>query len=105
MPLIEKEKSRLLLGIGIGAVGVVAAPFALPVLAAMVRPVLKELIKQSVFAMESGRERLAFLAEDLEDLMAETRSELEQELAARQQAHHTVPPIASAEVKSEEAPN
>jgi hypothetical protein len=72
---------RLLLGIGIGFGAAVTFPFVAPVAAAILRPLTKVLLKQGFLALEHGRERLAQALEGLEDIVAEVRAEVEQELS------------------------
>jgi hypothetical protein len=76
---------RLLLGIGIGIGAAVAFPFVAPIAAAVLRPLTKVLLKQSFLALEHGRERLAQALEGLEDVVAEVRAEVEQELSTSAQ--------------------
>ncbi|MFI5307862.1 MAG: DUF5132 domain-containing protein [Polyangiales bacterium] len=99
MALFDKENSRLLLGIGIGAASVLAAPFVLPVVAAVARPLVKELLKQGTLASIAARERLELAAETLADLVAEVRSELDVELAQRKSSRAGPPAVASAHAR------
>lgn len=76
MAIFHKHTRKLLLGVGIGAGAVVTAPYLL----ALLRPLLKAIVKQSFLAFERIREAAAHAAEELEDVVAEVRSELESEL-------------------------
>jgi len=78
-----KDNSKLLTGIGIGAVAVVAAPFVLPVITAALRPLLKAAITQGMVAFEIGREQLALLREHLEDALAEATVEARAQIEER----------------------
>lgn len=80
---LNKTTTRLLLGIGLGAGGVMLAPFVVPVAAAVLRPLVKSLLKQGFLAFETNRERLAVALEGLEDIVAEVKSEVDLELAKR----------------------
>jgi hypothetical protein len=70
MAWFDRNKN-LLAGVGIGAVGVVAAPYVLPVIASALRPLLKAAITHGMLAFEIGREQVALLREHLEDAFAE----------------------------------
>lgn len=67
------------LAIGIGAL--ILAPAAIPVAAAIVRPLVKATIKSGMILLEKGREIAAETMEVIEDLTAEAKSELSQERA------------------------
>jgi hypothetical protein len=86
---------RVWLGIGLGAGAVVSAPYLLPVVGAITRPLLKVLLLQSALAFERGREVFAQLAESLEDLVAEVRTEVDEKLAARAEHQRGTAPAAA----------
>lgn len=65
--------------VAIGAAAVLLAPVILPVLAGVLRPIAKGVIKGGILAFEGARVALAETKETLEDLAAEARSELAQE--------------------------
>ncbi len=65
--------------VAIGAAAVLLAPVILPVLAGVLRPIAKGVIKGGILAFEGARVAVAETKETLEDLAAEARSELTQE--------------------------
>lgn len=83
MSLFDKGAKHVWLGIGIGSAAVLAAPYVLPLVSSVGRPLVKGLLLQGVLAFERGREALAHLAETLDDIIAEVRAEAEADLAAR----------------------
>ncbi len=62
-------------------VGLLVAPVVIPVIAAVARPVAKAAIKGGIMIYEKGSELCAEVAEAVEDLAAEARSEVQAELA------------------------
>jgi hypothetical protein len=76
-------KSNIAVGVAAGLVAAVLAPVVIPVIAMAARPLTKSLIKGGVILYERGREALAGAGEEMEDLIAEVRSEMEQEAAGR----------------------
>lgn len=80
MALFDRDTRRILLGVGIGAGSLLVAPVVGATLAAATRPIVKALLKHSILAAERSRERLAVLAESLEDVVAEVRAEVQEEL-------------------------
>jgi len=69
----------VLVGVGVALV----APALLPAAGAVVRPVAKELIKGSLFVVDSMRELLAEGQEQLSDLAAEARAEYTADASTR----------------------
>jgi hypothetical protein len=63
----------VLVGVGVALV----APVVVPALAAGMRPLAKAVIKGGIMAYDKGAEALAEAGEQLSDLMAEVRSELD----------------------------
>jgi Protein of unknown function (DUF5132) len=63
----------VLVGIGVALV----APVLVPAVAAGIRPLAKAVIKGSIMVYDKGAEVLAEAGEQLSDLMAEVRSELD----------------------------
>ena len=80
MGVFSRDVQRVLLGVGIGAGTFAIAPIAGATVAAVTRPLVKALLKHSILAAERGRERLMVLTESLEDIVAEVRAEVEDEL-------------------------
>jgi antitoxin component of MazEF toxin-antitoxin module len=83
MALLDRDMRRVLVGVGIGLGSALALPAAAGALAVVARPLLKAALKNGILAAERSRERLATLAEGIEDVIAEVRAEVEQELAER----------------------
>jgi hypothetical protein len=63
----------VLVGVGVALM----APVVVPALAAGMRPLAKAVIKGGIMAYDKGAEALAEAGEQLSDLMAEVRSELD----------------------------
>jgi hypothetical protein len=86
MALFDKDARNILIGVGVG-VGVSAL---FPALASIFkdagRPLAKASIKTGITAFEKGREKVAHWGEVIEDLVAESKAELEMEAQARQPA-------------------
>lgn len=81
--LLKKSGPGVLVGIGVA----VLAPVLAPVLATALRPVLKTAIKSGILLYEKGREVGVELTENLEDLVAEVKSELDVENQATTVVH------------------
>lgn len=79
----ESGKSSTLFNVAVGTGLILAAPVVLPIVSGVARPLVKGLIRFGITVYESGREQAAELSEYAEDLVAEVRSEIEQERAAR----------------------
>lgn len=75
MAWLEKEGRYGLMGAGVGALVVVALPYAGAVLGAVARPLAKALVRQGMLGFESVSEKLARAAETLQDLVAEVQAE------------------------------
>ena len=73
-------KAGVWTGIAIG-VGLLVAPVVIPMIATAARPVAKAAIKGGLMLYEKGREMVAEVAEVVEDLTAEAKSEVQAELA------------------------
>ncbi len=76
-------KGSILGGLAIGVGSAVLAPVVIPILSRTAKPLTKAAIKGGLLMFEKGKEKLAEAQEVVEDLMAEARSELDQEAAAR----------------------
>ena len=77
MPSIQdifKNDMNRGLAIGVGAALVAVA--ALPVIVSVSRPFARSAIKSGLLLLEKGRETMAEMGEDLEDLVAEVKAEL-----------------------------
>src|SRR5215469_12386396 len=70
--------SSVLVGIGI----VLVAPVVVPALAAGMRPLAKAVIKGGIMVYDRGTEMVAEASEQLSDLVAEVRSEINATTAA-----------------------
>lgn len=79
MPLFNDQNRNLFLGLAIGVgVGYLGRDF----LKEAGKPLLKSAMKSGILSYEKGREQLARLGEDVEDMIVEVRAEMEQEAAA-----------------------
>lgn len=80
MPNIPKFddvfKSDLTKGLAIGLALAAIVPLAVPALAQAARPLLRSAVKSGILLLELGREVVAEAGENLEDIVAEVRSEL-----------------------------
>lgn len=72
---------KTLLGMAIGVGLTIGAPMAVSVLTPVTRPLVKSLLKRSMVAVNRILEGLSLAAEGLEDLVAEVRAEVDDELA------------------------
>jgi len=83
MPKVDdlfKNGTVLGVAIGLGAAAVAAALVpALPTIARAGRPAARGALKSGLILMERGREVLAEASEELEDLLAEVRAEMQHE--------------------------
>lgn len=84
MSLFDDDQRKVLLGVAIGAVGIGIVRGVAPAFRGAGRPLAKATIKSGMTLYEKGRERFARWGEVFEDLVAEARSELDEE--ARQSA-------------------
>lgn len=76
-----KESTRMLwLGVGAGVAAAASFPFVLPIVTAAARPLAKAILKQSLLGADRLRTATAHASEALEDLFAEVRAEVENEL-------------------------
>ncbi|HVJ89812.1 MAG TPA: hypothetical protein VM580_08400 [Labilithrix sp.] len=97
---------KTLFGIALGVAGTLAAPFVVSAVGSAARPFAKGVLKYSLLASEKLRERCLLLLEDIADLMAEVRIEVQDELARKgpsQRAHArraTVEPDANGVVEA-----
>lgn len=81
--IVTKAIYALLVGVGIGAgAAVVGRAFNRPTLEAekLTRPAVKNLLKRALRTMEWSREGVARAREDFDDLLAEARAEVDDEL-------------------------
>ncbi|OAG26803.1 DUF5132 domain-containing protein [Thermodesulfatator autotrophicus] len=76
-------KKEVVTGLSVGLGLAYVLPKLLPVFGQAAKPLIKGMMKGSIIAYEKGRETLAELTETLEDLWAETKAELEEELASQ----------------------
>jgi len=79
-----KNGTPLGIAIGIGATVLATAVIpVLPVLARAARPTARAAIKSGLLLAERGREFIAEAGEELEDILAEARAELQRENTVR----------------------
>jgi hypothetical protein len=76
MALYDSGMKTTLGGIAIGVGVAVAAPIVFPILASIVKPMTKAVIKQGLILFNMGRETVTGAKEALEDLTAEAKSEI-----------------------------
>ncbi|HEX7634564.1 MAG TPA: DUF5132 domain-containing protein [Noviherbaspirillum sp.] len=88
-------KSNIVVGLTAGVAATLLAPVLIPVVATATRPLAKSLLKGGVVLYEKGREALAGAGEEIEDLIAEVRSELVAE-------HHAYAGAAGAQAEEKE---
>ena len=77
MAIFEGWKGNILGGMAIGIGASVVGPVVIPILATVVKPLTKAAIKGGYLLYEKGRETLAEAQEVVEDLVAETKAEIE----------------------------
>ena len=71
---------KTVLGFAIGVGCTLVAPLAVSICAPAVRPLVKSVLKQSLLAANTALEKLAVAAESITDLIAEVRTEVDEEL-------------------------
>jgi hypothetical protein len=77
MPLPQDlVKNDLVKGVAIGIALALLVPVAVAALAPVLKPAVRAALKAGLVAMEKGREMLAELSETVQDVAAETESEL-----------------------------
>lgn len=76
----ELTKGKIVTGLAIGIGASVLAPVVLPMLSQLVKPVAKGLMKGGLLLFEKGKEVAAETGEIVEDLWAEAKAEVEDEL-------------------------
>lgn len=74
---MEPFKSNIIIGVAAGITATILAPLVIPVLAMAARPAAKSLLKGGAILYEKGREALAEAGEEMEDLLAEVRAEMQ----------------------------
>lgn len=72
--------------VALGAAAAATAPATVPIVLAMLRPLVKVVTKQALVGYELVRMRLAFATEELEDAIAEARAEAEEAIESRRRA-------------------
>ena len=83
MPISDALKGDTGKGLAIGVAIVALAPLAAPIVAALAKPIARAAIRTGAIAYEKGREALAEVAEVVEDLVAEARTELAEQGSKR----------------------
>jgi hypothetical protein len=78
MAMFEGWKGNILGGLAIGIGASVIGPVVVPILATVAKPLTKAAIKGGYLLYEKGRETLAEAQEVIEDLVAETKAEMEE---------------------------
>jgi hypothetical protein len=67
---------RIVFGFGLGLGAIVVAPYVVPVITAVGRPLVKGAVKAALLGIDRARLGVARFAETLEDMVAEVRSEV-----------------------------
>ena len=80
-------KGNLVTGLAVGVGALVIGPIVAPAITAALRPAAKAAIKAGIYAYDRGSEALAALGERAGDIVAEARSELQEEPAAPPRRH------------------
>lgn len=99
MAIFENKTWTLLAGTTIGAGAVLAAPYLLPVLASVGRKATKVTLKGAMIAYERGREQTGRMLEDVQDMVAEVRAEVHDEL---EEGEYPTPPEVGGDAESAE---
>lgn len=94
MAWLDRDGKKLLTGVGLGAVGVMAAPYVFPILAAALRPLLRAVITHGMVAFEIAREQAALLREQLEDTFSEATVDARARIEERRARIAGTPPTA-----------
>jgi hypothetical protein len=84
---MDQRTWNLTVGFAGGLAAAAVLPFLRPVLSETLRPLAKELLKQSMRGWERVRTGVGIAAESLEDLLAEVRAELDAEAEGNAEAH------------------
>jgi hypothetical protein len=75
-------KGNAAVGLAVGIAVAVLLPVILPAIARAAKPFAKAVIKSGLVVYDKGRETFAEISEVVEDVVAEAKSEIEQEHAA-----------------------
>lgn len=94
MAWLDRDGKKLLTGVGIGAVGVIAVPFVYPILVAALRPLLRAAITHGMVAFEIACEQAALLREALEDTFSEATVDARARIEERRARIAGTPPHA-----------
>ncbi len=70
--------------LAIGAGVVILAPFVIPVIGTVIKPLIKSLIKGALISYNGVKVTIAEARESLEDLTAEARAEVSGDVAAKE---------------------
>jgi hypothetical protein len=83
MAILEDEQRNILVGIAVGLGVAALIKEVAPAFKGAGRPLAKAAIKSGIIALDKSREAAAHVRETYEDLVAEVRSEMEEEARAR----------------------
>jgi hypothetical protein len=83
MQLIPRTAAQLGGTLAVGAGAVVLAPIVMPVLAGILKPVTKAVIKGGLIAIDTVKVKTAQTYEAVEDLAAEAKAEVDEQLAPK----------------------
>ncbi len=79
MSLLNGLKSNVVTGLAIGIGAAILAPAVLPVIAGALKPLAKAAIKSGILLYEKGKETVAEIGEIVDDIVAEAKSEMQQD--------------------------
>ncbi len=74
---------KTVLGIALGVAGTLAAPVAAPAIIGAARPIIKAIVKHALLGASLVREKVAVALEELDDIIAEAKIEVSDELAEK----------------------
>lgn len=83
MAILEDEQRNILLGIAVGLGAAALIKGVGPAFKGAGRPLAKAAIKSGIIVLDKSREAAAHVRETYEDLVAEVRSEMEEDARAR----------------------
>jgi hypothetical protein len=87
----DDEQRSLLIGIGVGVATAILVKGVGPAFRGVGRPLAKASIRSGILMADKTREMLAHMREDYEDLVAEVRAEMQEQISEQKQAPGGVP--------------
>jgi len=77
MALLDELENNVVLGVAAGIGAALAAPILLPAVVRVARPLLKGAMRAGIVFYDRGRETVAEVREQMEDMAAEVRAEMD----------------------------